>query len=398
MIALHARSGAAYAATAAVVGAFVALSFMACKSDDAPNDPSAEGGGNGEALFRVVQNDLIVRCGGANGSCHVKGSVAPHWLGDPDAYQSARNYPGILPATLDPNDSIILTQVAHEGPTLHAYPELYDHVALWVNAEMSGPPLPNSGDFPVLSGFNVVNLDNLGEGFAGAKVSFLGNNGTTGTLSLSNITVTAPQNQNLTITAPFFVNLPRNGKVKAEPSVNGFQGELTVPASETVTFYSGSMILTGWDPTGQLKLVFTAITSTPGMGTNQGCTALDKWNASAIPAMTTQIDITADDQNDGGTFDGSVIGKGSCIGCHGKDVGSGPITTAISAMDLRAYTSDPATACANARTMVNFDDKTKSLIILNPTGKANPNHPIVPLSPSNPVITGIMDWVTAEQR
>lgn len=400
MIALHARSGAAYAATAAVVAAFVALTFVACKKSDdsADTTASSEAGTDGEPLFRIVQNDLIVRCGGTNGSCHVNGTVAPHWLGDPDPYLSAKNYPGILPATQDPNDSIILTQVVHEGPTLHDYPELYDHVSLWVQAEMPGPPLPTTGAFPVLSGLNIIHLDNLGDGFAGGSVSFTSNDGTGGTLTLDSITMTAPSNANLTATSPFFVVLPRSGKVKAEPSVNGFDGELTVPAGETKTFYSGSMILTGWDPTGQLKLVFKAITSAPGVGLNTACTALPLWNSSAVPAMTTLINITGDDQNDGGMFDGSVIGQGSCIGCHGKDVGTDPITAAISAMDLRTYVSDPATACLHARGNINFDDKTQSLIILNPTGKGNPNHPIVPLDLSSPVIQGIMTWVNAEQK
>lgn len=400
MVSLHARSGAAYAATAVVVSALVALTFVACKkSDDGTDIPnSAEAGsGNGEALFRIVQNDLIVRCGGDNGSCHVRGSVAPHWLGDPDPYISAKNYPGILPATQDPNDSIILTQVKHEGPTLHDYPELYDHVSYWVTAEMPANPLPTTGAFPVLSGANVEYLDRLGTGFAGGSIQFLANDGTGGTLSLTAIKITAPNNANLTVDSPFFVSLPRNGKVKAQPDVNGYQGELTVPAGTTVTFYTGSMIITSWDPTGQLKLVFKSITSTPGMGANKACTALDLFNTSAIPSMTTQIDITGDDMNDGGVFDGSVIGKGSCIGCHGKDVTDDQITAAISAMDLRKYITDPATACAQARGMINFTDKTKSLIILNPTGQGNPNHPIVPLSPSSPVIQGIMTWVNAEQ-
>ena len=39
-----------------------------------------------------------------------------------------------------------------------------------------------------------------------------------------------------------------------------------------------------------------------------------------------------------------------------------------------------------------------SLIILNPTGKANPNHPIKPLADTDPVILGITEWVNAEQK
>lgn len=53
----------------------------------------------------------------------------------------------------------------------------------------------------------------------------------------------APQNANLRIESPFFVILPRNGKVKAEPTVNGFTGELTVKAGTSVELFTGKMIL-----------------------------------------------------------------------------------------------------------------------------------------------------------
>jgi hypothetical protein len=399
MMALHARAGA-LAASVSVMSALGALLFLACSSSsDDPPPPSSEAGVDAEPLFRIVQKDLIIRCGGANGSCHVKGPVAPHWLGDPDPYLSAKKYPGILPATLDPNDSTILTQVAHTGPSLKGFPELYDHVAQWVSAEMAGPPLPNSGKFSVATGLNVVNLNTIGSGFDGAKITFLAGDGSAGTLSLTSMRVFAPQNANIKLDSPFFVKLPRNGKVKAEPAVNGFQGELTVPAGTSVDLYNGKMILTGWDPNGQLKIAFMKIESTPGTGPNNACTALALFNSKVLPAMQQQIDVTGDDQNDGGVFDGGVIGKGSCLGCHGKDIPPDQQpTTAVFAMDLRTFASDPATACGFARQHINFKDKAMSVIILNPTGKANPNHPIKPLADTDPIVKDIMEWVQAEKE
>jgi hypothetical protein len=398
MMALHARAGFAFAASAAVFGAFGAHLLLACSSPSDNPATTPEGGVDAEPLFRIVEHDLIVRCGGANGSCHVKGSVAPHWLGDPDPYLSAKKYPGILPATLEPGDSTILTQVAHAGPSLKSFPELYDHVAEWITAEMGGPPLPNSGKFSVATGLNVVNLNTVGSGLEGARITFLAGDGTTGTLSLSSMRVFAPQNANIKLESPFFVKLPRDGKVKAEPSVNGFQGELTVPAGTSVDLYTGKMILTGWDPNGQLKIAFQKIESAPGKGPTNGCTALDIFTSKALPGMQQQIDITGDDDNDGGIFDGGVIGKGSCIGCHGKEAAPGAgISTAVSAMDLRAYATDPAIACGFARAQINFQNKAQSLILLNPTGKANPNHPIKPLPDTDPIVKGIEEWVQAEQ-
>jgi hypothetical protein len=400
MSASNARTGGALLLVTAC-GVLGPLAIFACSSDSTGDDstnPAGEGGADGEPLFRIVQHDLIVRCGGPNGSCHVRGELAPHWLGDPDPYLSAKKYPGILPATHDPGDSTLLTQVAHTGPSLKSFPELYDHVATWISAELPKPPLPNTGAFSVATGLNVVNLNTIGSGLDGARITFLANDGSAGTLSLTALRVQAPQSSNLKFDGPFFVILPRNGKVKAQPDVNGFQGELTVPAGTSVDFYTGKMILTGWDSNGQLKIAFNKLEATPGKGPSGGCTALDAFMTKALPAMRTQINITGDDDNEGGTFDAAVIGQGSCIGCHGKptDPTMGP-TTAVSAMDLTAADTDPAKACAQARNYINFQNRAQSTILLNPEGKANPNHPVAPLADTDPVVTGIAAWVNAEQ-
>jgi len=397
MMALHAR-----AATGMVIGfALVTCAFLACKSDgsSAPAAAADAASTDPEPLFRAIEADLKTTCGGPNGSCHVRGTEAPHWLGDPDAYASAKKYPGILPATRDPGDSTVLTQVDHEGPSLHHYPKLYEKVGAWLSAELPPPPLPATPKFQVVEGFNLIDLNTIGTGLEGARITFLASEPSVGTLSIEAIRVYAPQNANLTIDSPFFVVLPLNGKVKAEPSVNGYQGLLTVNAGTNAEFYTGKMILTRWDPAGQLKIAFTSVTSTPGMGAHEGCTALDVFKTKALPAMRTAIEVTGDDDNEGGTFDAAVIGMGSCIGCHGKPTpaGSAP-TTAVNAMDLTAADTDPAVACGFARNFISFDNKPMSLIILNPTGKANPNHPIKALADTDPVIQGITEWVNAEQK
>ena len=394
MMALHVRAAAGLA-----VGALlVAGAFLACSSDseDGSNKPPP-GTAAPEPLFRAIEADLKSTCGGVNGSCHIRGSEAPHWLGDPDAYLSIKKYPGILPATREPGDSTILTQVDHVGPSLRHYPKLYDKVGAWLSAELPPPPLPTTQKFQVATGFNLVNLNTLGTGLDGARLTFLATEASVGTLSITAIRIYAPQNANLQMDSPFFVVLPRNGKVKAEPTVNGFQGELTVPAGTSKDFYTGKMILTRWDSAGQLKIAFTKLSSTPGTGATEGCKALDVFKNQALPAMRMQVEVTGGDDNDGGVYDGSVIGTGSCVGCHAQaanpDEAVGP---AVSAMDLRAVDTDPAAACAFARTFISFENKAQSLILLNPTGKANPNHPIKPLLDSDPIVTGIAAWVNAE--
>lgn len=375
------------------------VGFLACSSDDSGGGGGADGGGNAEPLFRAVQADLVKTCGGTNGSCHVRGATAPHWLGDPDPYLSAKKYRGIIPATQEVGDSIILTQVDHVGPSLTRYKTLYDKTAEWIKAETPQPPLPNTGALFVVDGLNSVPLDKVASGLTGARLQFLGTDGSNGTQILSAIKLIAPANANIKIDSPFFVILPRSGKVKADPDKNGFKGELTVPAGTTKDVFDGKMVLTGWDLQGQLKIVFKKIESTPGTGANGACTAVDLFKSSALPQMRATVQITDDDQNDGGTIDGGVIGQGSCVGCHAaNDEPGGGAPPAVNAMNLRTVDTDPAIACGFARTYINFKDKPQSLILLNPQGKANPNHPIKPLDANDPIIKGIEAWVNAEKE
>ena len=112
MMALHVRAAAGLALGALLV----TTAFLACSSDAEDGSTGTPPATAPEPLFRAIEADLKTTCGGANGSCHIRGSEAPHWLGDPDAYLSIKKYPGILPATREPGDSTILTQVDHIGP------------------------------------------------------------------------------------------------------------------------------------------------------------------------------------------------------------------------------------------------------------------------------------------
>ncbi|MBS2016906.1 MAG: hypothetical protein JST00_28730 [Deltaproteobacteria bacterium] len=396
MMALHARAACAFLVAGVVL---VPASFLACSSEDSPGPSGGDAAANAEPLFRAVQSELVARCGGQNGSCHVRGPTAPNWLADPDPYLSAKKYRGILPATQEVGDSIILTQVDHVGPSLKRYPDLFRRVGEWLSAEVPQPPLPNTGNIFVADGLNSIPLDNVASGLTGARLQFLGSDGTNGTMILSALKLIAPQNANVKVDSPFFVILPRSGKVNADPEKNGFKGELTVPAGQTKDLFEGKMVLTGWDIQGQLKVVFKKIESSPGTGANQGCTALDIFKSSALPQLRAPIDIYADDDNDGGVLDASVIGKGSCVGCHAAgDEPGGGAPPAVNAFNLRAVDTDPAVACGFARTHINFKDKSQSLILLNPQGKANPNHPVKPLAVDDPVVKGIEAWVNAEKE
>ncbi len=402
----------AFGVSAAVVAcgsAAIALCGMfGCGSKgDSSGGANGDGGQDPQVLFRALQSDLVKACGGANGSCHVTGSymMAPRWLAGPDPYLSAKSYRGIIPVTHEPDDSIVLSQVRHEGPALKditAAPgqrTLFDRVAEWITAEAPPPPLPNTGAFYVRSGFNLVHLDNIDPKLVGASITFLATD-MNQVLNLTALKLTAPANANVHVTAPFFVLLPRSGKVNADPMVNGFQGELTVGAGETKDLFAGKMILLRWDTNGQLKIVFQAIDTTPGQAPSSACVALDKFTGSAVPAMQMTVQVVDPDEGDGGVGGGdggTVIGTGSCIGCHGDTSATPVYPPAVNAMDLRNYDTDPATACLNAKRWIDFMDPSSSTILLNPQGKANPMHPMKPVGASDPIVTGISAWVTAEK-
>src|SRR5512135_1708718 len=113
---------ASHARTRVLLGTgalFAFFGFLACSSSSDSKNTTG-GSTDPEPLFRALQDDLVAACGGANGVCHVAGTYAnaPKWLADPDPYVSAKSYRGILPATKEVGDSIILTQVRHEGPAL----------------------------------------------------------------------------------------------------------------------------------------------------------------------------------------------------------------------------------------------------------------------------------------
>lgn len=394
----HVRAVAALLAASALIG----IGFLACGNDEeeGTGQPDSPIGKDPEPYFRDLESDLKASCGGTNGRCHINGTYqnAPKWLGDPDAYVSIRKYRGILPATKEVGDSILLTQVRHAGPALKDAPnDLYRRVADWLVAEVPPPPLPNTGSFPVVSGYNSVALDTVASGLSGARISFLATEAN-GVLTLNALKIVAPANANVKIKDPFFVILPRNGKVKADPEVNGFKGELTVAAGTSVDLYTGRMILLQWDPAGALKIAFQSIESTPGQGVAQTCTALDAFKNSAIPAMRMPIDVYDYDYYvDGG--EPVVVGQKSCIGCHAAEPGSGEAPDqAVGALDLRGIDTDPSVACGQARNWINFQNKDQSTILLNPTGKGNPVHPMKPVPDGDPIVAGIKAWVQAENE
>lgn len=381
------------------------LAIFACSSSDSSSTKPTTGASDGgpsvaaEPLFRALQDDLVATCGGTNGTCHVQGAYnsAPTWLGGPDPYVSATHYKGVLPATKDAADSILLTQVQHEGPSLPEAPnDLFTRVSAWLSAEVPGPPLPNTGALVIRDGFNSVPLDAVASGLSGARITFLATE-TVGAITLSSLQIVPPNNANVTLDSPFFVVLPRNGKVKADPDADGFKGTVTANAGVATDLFTGNMTLLRWDPSGRLKIAFNSISATPATAPTSGCTALDLFKSSALPAMNMTVQVLATDEQ-GEPIAGQVSGQGSCLGCHGAAASPGQApSTPVQAMDLRAAATDPAAACVQAKLWINKKNKDQSTILLNPIGQGNQLHPMQPVDANDPIETGLKAWVEAEQ-
>ena len=84
---------------------------------------------------------------------------------------------------------------------------------------------------------------------------------------------------------------------------------------------------------------------------------------------------------------------GTSIGCV-----TGPTeVVATQAMDLRALDRDEKAACAQAHQWIDFVNRENSLLITNPQGKGNTQHPLKGVPSNHPVVEGIRKWVAAEQ-
>ena len=201
--------GLASAALASATAFALAIAGGGGGDGASPDDPTATPAP--EPLFRALEADLVATCGGKNGQCHVKGSYqeAPAWLAGPDPYVSARRYPGVLPATRDVNDSILLTQVAHAGPALATHEALSGACSM---AERGGPArAPTSGAFSVQSGFNAVDPRRSPRAM-GARLEMLATERSAGVLELT-ARASTPPNAGIRVTSPFFVLLPeRRGR------------------------------------------------------------------------------------------------------------------------------------------------------------------------------------------
>src|SRR3984885_2907125 len=202
------------------------------------------------------------------------------------------SYPGNIPASNDPLDSKLLTQVEHEGPALITSQDLFNKVKSWVIAELAarGPKLPATDPIAVVDGTNTFDLTALAGGLAGTTLTFDASGSGGKILTILNMKITAPFPKSLHIESPFFVIIPASGPVITD-TTDGFAGSLDVQNGTAMDFYGASAVLAKWTPGAKLKVVFNKFDAVlpNDAGTGAACNNLAVFKSSATPAFKVDL-------------------------------------------------------------------------------------------------------------
>ncbi len=316
-----------------------------------------------EAAFRKLQTELVARCGGSGGTCHVDGTYPGNptkFLAAPDPYKSVKAIPGII--VQDVYTSSLLTKGQHAGPAVSSDPDFETKVRDWLTLEalvLQGVDLPGTDPFSItIGGPNDIDISKAAKGVGPVRLKFdaslVGE-----ILSLSKIKISAPAGQAVHIQNLTFYRIPAGAKPKDPPIEDPQQSfstlDFTAPGGVDTTLPPGLVIFsgTGWTPfkSGD-KLTLTVVKlekgTIPEGGIGGGCKNPTLFNTTLGPI-----------------FNGQGNGAGiNCrgAGCHGGSTGGG--------FDLRglANAQDLETACRNVKQRINTANVPMSLVITKPAG------------------------------
>lgn len=358
-----------------LAGVGLAWSDAGCGTEDSPlllsssstttsvGSGGAGGGGavanQGKELFDALEPILVKECG----PCHTTGGPADTpFLGDPDSkmpdpYTTMTSWPGFL--VKSSAKSRLLTHsssVEHKGTK--PSDALVGALEAWLTEEakaikdVSKEELPTIPPFkPIVLGFNAVYLGALGENFDGMAVTFLAEELTPSTLSLTEIEVHPTSKFGVKLTHPLFTVFP-SGSVDGDPDpVDSFSNVvLELAAGQAGLLGPGLVVLANWKPNARLSLAFeTALAVDPNGTVDPNatpCTALDSFKTNAAPKFT------------------------PCFACH-----NGADGAANGAVDMSELMSNPGHACGQILNRVNQMSPAKSQLFVttNPSGAAT--HP-----------------------
>jgi len=297
---------------------------------------------------------------------------APAYLGGSDPYTTIKTYAGVIVA--NPQQSILLTKGAHEGPAL--VDPLRASITTWLTAESIGAPAGavTTAPFAVTTGANQIDLSTL---VPGAAMTFTA--ATSGEyLELTSIQLIAPAGSTVTVTYPIFYVVPASGPQIQD---NDFSNvNQTISAGQTATLGPGLLSIEGWATGDDLRIAFKKLVASGG-GTTGG--SGDAGTVTATGACKSVSSFT--------TNAVPVITENNCLNCHGTG-GSG--NGALDLSPLAEIPADDTTACAHVLTKVNLANPAESPVILAPTGGVV-GHPFTTATAD---FTPAMEtWIQAEE-
>lgn len=379
------------------LGVLIAAAQHAGCAGDSPGliapTTSGSGGAGGEApqvnvgeeMFRELEEELLSNCG----ACHeLGGSADTPFLGarddGEDPYIAITSWPGIVVEKADTSVLLTWPRVGQHtgGPT---NPQLEAKLDAWLQeeaksvAEIEGEVLIIPPFRPIIPGFNAVYLDALGTAYAGMAVTFLAEELTGSSLSLTSMQIHPTIKKGISVEHPLFTVYPAGSDEGNPDPVDSFSNVTQdVEPGSSQELGPGTLVLTNWVSGGKLSIAFEAVSSIDplGMGGAGGggpvgpCSALQSFIDNASGPL------------------------GNCTGCHG-----GTNQTATNAVDMSALGTDPDATCGQILNRVDVGNPAASQLFLTTDPNGNAGHPFKfggDVGNFNTFVSAVSVWIQQE--
>lgn len=351
---MRSRSLVACSVCLITAGAFACSESLFGSEGPGAYDERAEAGvlrgtpAAGEALYRALEPELLARCGGASGACHVTGQYTgnpPPFLKGPDSYRSIKATPGII--TADVSASGLIVKGDHAGPRLQE--DLKPRVLEWLTAEaqLLDSTRAVSEAHAVVLGENDIDVSPLATGVENVHLKFSATMAGT-ILSLSNVRLVAPPGSAVHVQHLSFARVPADlNQPETTDPVDSFSNlDINVPGGAETVLPPGGVFFTGWAWNAADKMRIQLTKLEPGVITEAAAPA-----TCANPAQF-----------------GAGVGPTlqSCLGCHGNN---GNVQGALDLAGLQLMPPDYVQVCANVKNKTDKAAPGDSLIVKKNDGR-----------------------------
>lgn len=314
----------------------------------------------GEEMFRELEAELLSNCG----ACHeLGGSADTPFLGaqedGEDPYVAITSWPGIVVKSADKSILLSWPRVGQHtgGPT---NPQLEAKLEAWLKeeakavADVEGESLVIP-PFRPRPGFNSVYLDPLGDAYLGMAITFIADELTGTTLSLTSMQVHPTLKLGLSFEHPLFTVYPA-GSDDGEPDpVDSFSNVAQdVNPGTAQEFGPGTLVLTNWVEGGKISIAFSAVNTIDPLGMGGGGGGGPVGPCGALQSFV----------------DNASGPLGNCTGCHG-----GGNQTATNAVDMSSLGTSPDETCGQILNRVNLGNPPASQIFVTTDPNGNAGHP-----------------------